>query len=43
MKRAIVKARFDAISIEGEQLTVKIAIRAPSRTPNPPAVTGAAK
>ena len=29
MKRAIVKARFDAISIEGEQLTVKIAIRAP--------------
>lgn len=33
MKRAIVKARFDAISIEGEQLTVKIAIRAPEPDP----------
>lgn len=38
MKRAIVNARFDAIGIEGEKLTVKIAIRAPE--PDPSSISG---
>ncbi|MGL5588614.1 MAG: DUF6968 family protein, partial [Aeromonas veronii] len=33
MKNAIVTARFDAISTEGEQLTLKIAIKAPEPDP----------
>ncbi|MGL4794223.1 MAG: DUF6968 family protein, partial [Aeromonas jandaei] len=33
MKNAIVKARFEAVSLEGEQLTLKIAIKAPEPDP----------
>ena len=33
MKNAIVTARFDAISTEGEQLVLKIAIKAPEPAP----------
>ncbi|WFO51850.1 DUF6968 family protein [Aeromonas veronii] len=33
MKNSIVTARFDAISTEGEQLTLKIAIKAPEPDP----------
>ncbi|MFQ1713815.1 DUF6968 family protein [Aeromonas veronii] len=38
MKNAIVTARFDAISTEGELLTIKIAIKAPE--PDPKSVSG---
>lgn len=38
MKNAIVTARFDAISSEGAQLTLKIAIKAPE--PDPESVSG---
>ncbi|HHQ4515195.1 DUF6968 family protein [Aeromonas veronii] len=38
MKNAIVTARFDTISTEGEQLTLKIAIKAPE--PDPKSASG---
>lgn len=43
MKRTIVTAKFDAVSLEGEQVTLKIAIGTRNPTPNPPVATIAAK
>jgi len=38
MKRTIVTAKFDAVSLEGEQVTLKIAIGAPQ--PDPKSTSG---